>query len=242
MEDKELSARFAALHARFDNTKRIRENPPQLAHYTSVQRLEKIIQEEQIWLSNPLYMNDLEEMRFGLNVGAHLFLSSPAIRQAAGSDERAQRLRDAFFHYFKILDTEGALDTYVFCLCEHERNNDDGILSMWRGYGGHGNGAALVFETAAIPVPPAAPLYITPVHYGSADQRIKWLNGLLEQWSKIVQNTEISENQLYIAAQSFLRYSSCLRLQPNTMGFVRNMNGESSICRKMIRESISHQD
>jgi hypothetical protein len=219
MENQEIAATFAALHARFDNTRRIREDPPQLAHYTSVQVLEKIVQEEQVWLSNPLYMNDLEEMRFGLNVGAQRFLSSPAITQASGGGQRAQRLSDSFSHYYKMLDTEGALDTYVFCLCEHERNNDDGILSMWRGYGGHGNGAALVFDTAAIPIPPAAPMYITPVRYGSRDERVQWVDDLLNEWGEIVKHSDIPEGQLYIAAHQFFSVLKLFALTTKHHGF-----------------------
>jgi hypothetical protein len=45
------------------------------------------------------------------------------------------------------LATEAALDTYVFCLCEHDPIHMDGLLSMWREYGRKGNGAALVFNT-----------------------------------------------------------------------------------------------
>ena len=34
-----------------------------LAHYTSVPTIEQILRTNQVWLSNPLYMNDMQEMR-----------------------------------------------------------------------------------------------------------------------------------------------------------------------------------
>jgi len=49
---------------------------PLLAHYTSMAVLEKIIRDEEIWFSNPLFMNDLEEVRFGIYNGASRFFAS----------------------------------------------------------------------------------------------------------------------------------------------------------------------
>ena len=42
------------------------------------------------------------------------------------------------------------IDTYVFCLSEHAKDDTDGLLSMWRGYGGNGNGAAIVFDAGKL--------------------------------------------------------------------------------------------
>ena len=35
--------------------------------------LEAILLNEELWLSNPLFMNDKEEVNFGINTGANLF-------------------------------------------------------------------------------------------------------------------------------------------------------------------------
>ena len=43
---------------------------PLLAHYTSITVLEAILRSNEIWFSNPLFMNDVEEVRFGINAGA----------------------------------------------------------------------------------------------------------------------------------------------------------------------------
>jgi hypothetical protein len=34
--------------------------------------LEAILRNDEVWLSNPLFMNDMEEVRFGINAGANL--------------------------------------------------------------------------------------------------------------------------------------------------------------------------
>ncbi len=39
------------------------QRKPLLAHYTSIQNLEKILLNNEVWFSNPLFMNDIEEHR-----------------------------------------------------------------------------------------------------------------------------------------------------------------------------------
>jgi Protein of unknown function (DUF2971) len=175
-----------------------------LAHYTSIDVLEKIMKTDEIWLSNPLFMNDLEEVRFGLQQGGRLFLQNEVVSEACGSPERAQLLKHAFSHYYNQFDKEHAFDTYVFCLSEHDPTNTDGLLSMWRGYGGQGSGAALVFNTRFVTEDnPASPLILTRVHYASADKRIEWLSNKLLQWCEILKNAAIPDDKLHIAAYLF---------------------------------------
>src|ERR1700704_1456843 len=126
---------YAGLTANIQ-TKTSPDTPLLLAHYTSVEVVEKILKHEDLWFSNPLYMNDLEEMRLGIFVGGQLF---PKFAQAASRDaDHSRRLVECFNHFMAHLDAETALDTYVFCLSEHDYNNVDGLLSMWREYGSKG--------------------------------------------------------------------------------------------------------
>ena len=46
---------------------------PLLAHYTSINNFERIIEGEELWFANPLNMNDSEELVFGMNQGATEF-------------------------------------------------------------------------------------------------------------------------------------------------------------------------
>jgi hypothetical protein len=158
---QEINAILAAyhpLHRQFDCTERLRTNPPLLAHYTSIQVAEQIIKNEEIWLSHPFYMNDLEELRFGMLQGIQHF---PMYAQAAEpTSPRTKRLLDAFNHYVGHMNENTLVDTYVLCLCEHVPSDKDGALSMWRSYASQGHGIALVFNTRNIPDPPQAPLQI----------------------------------------------------------------------------------
>ena len=117
------------------------QEPLLLAHYTSVQVVEQILKNEELWFANPLYMNDLEEMRLGIAIGAELF--PQFAQQAAETQDRIGRLVQSFNHYIAHLATTAAIDTYVFCLSEHPLDNTDGhpldntdgLLPMWREYG-----------------------------------------------------------------------------------------------------------
>jgi hypothetical protein len=50
--------------------------PPLLAHYTSIKAMEAILKTNKVWFSNPLFMNDLQEVRFGITEGAGSLRSS----------------------------------------------------------------------------------------------------------------------------------------------------------------------
>jgi hypothetical protein len=68
--------------------------------------------------------------------------------------------RDAYIHYHSEFSAKQALDTYVLCLSEHDPTNEDGLLSMWRGYGGNGHGAAMVFDSSKLNNLPTSGVYI----------------------------------------------------------------------------------
>jgi hypothetical protein len=70
MNDQELFKKnFNQL---FAPTMQAAVSPPLLAHYTSIRVMEAIFQTNKIWLSNRLFMNDLQEVRFGLREGQRL--------------------------------------------------------------------------------------------------------------------------------------------------------------------------
>jgi hypothetical protein len=66
---------------------------PLLAHYASITTLEAILRNNEVWLSNPLFMNDMEEVRFGINAEVNIFLSSPEVEAACGDKRRLEMLK-----------------------------------------------------------------------------------------------------------------------------------------------------
>jgi hypothetical protein len=179
-----------------------------------------MMKNQEVWFSNPLFMNDLEEVRFGINEGARFFLTLENIGTAAQSKHRLDLLHQAFNHYYKMLDDEGAFDIYVFCLSEHQRENFDGLLSMWRGYGGQGNGAAIVFDTAKITLKQPSPLQLAKVQYGSQEERRNQLVAILNEWCGILQTLNLPDDQLYIAAHMAFTAIKFFALTSKHIGFL----------------------
>ena len=195
---------YDGLYSRFQ-TKTSPDQPLLLAHYTSVETVERILKDEEVWFSNPLYMNDLEEMRAGIGIGSQLF---PQYAQLADAEpNRISLLIQTFNHCMAHLAVEAALDTYVFCLCEHDPEKDmDGLLSMWREYGKKGNGAALVFNTQKVNYQPHNPLLIAKVNYTSPKEREEQLKAALGEWARITRAASLPLDRLYLAAYSAFNF------------------------------------
>src|SRR6187397_2153513 len=154
---------------------------PLLAHYTSIGTLERIAQTGEIWFSNPLYMNDVDELRYGMNLGLH------AVRTHAGLREACPPA-----HYnalFTTFDSDSAFDVYVFSCSEHDDEiGDDGLLSMWRGYGGDGNGVAIVFDMGPL-LAARSPLVIQQVQYRSYEASEAWMEDKLQHFAQALRRS-----------------------------------------------------
>ena len=82
IDQARFGAQFAPLFEELRQSPLFSEVKPLLAHYTSIPVLAAVLRNNEIWLSNPLYMNDLEEVRFGITEGVNAFLSSTSIDEA----------------------------------------------------------------------------------------------------------------------------------------------------------------
>src|SRR5262249_54752236 len=149
---------------------------------------------------NPLFMNDLQELRFGLAEGTTFFSRLENLKAAGGTDERAQILQQTYFSHFQHFDIHQAFDTYIFCLTEHDPENNDGRLSMWRGYGQHGNGAALVFDASKVTMIPTSPLLVGRVSYVSDEERSQQVASRLHAWSELTAGLNLPNEKLYLAS------------------------------------------
>lgn len=169
--------------------------PRYLAHYTSIPTMESIVRNDELWLSNPLFMNDYEELRFGVNMGAHEFRTHQGISDACGNKERYEALKLAFEERLLLISNENAFDTYLLSFSEHCVEKDsDGSLSMWRGYGVNGNGVALVVDLARIPMIPDSPFVLSKVFYASGAQRVDWIKKKLDTFAELLAaNKELPE-------------------------------------------------
>ena len=115
-------------------------------------------------------------------------------------------LQHYFSHYFDKFTNEGAIDAYVFCLSEHAADDNDGRLSMWRGYGQHGSGAALVFNPINIDHIPESPLIFAKVNYATNEARQHILKSFLDKWADITASLNLEDNHLYVASYTALTF------------------------------------
>jgi len=218
--DTSISQAFKnALWGDFEEDSDFPAKRPLLAHYTSVATLEKIVSTDQVWLSNPLYMNDLEEMHFAMNAGAEGFRTSPYLSAACDSSRRHTFLVKKFDELFSNFDRNHALDTYVMCLSEHSPGRDDGLLSMWRGYGANGNGVAIVFDTANLSPNNDSPLIVGKVRYQSHPQRLEWIDKKLYDLAEVLATTERTDGDLSLAAHHFIERLKLFALFTKHDGF-----------------------
>ena len=203
MEDWQIIQMFDSLYQDIRQHGRFSESRPLLAHYTSLKNLELILKSDEIWFSNPLFMNDIQEVRFGIMEGITHFLASKEIEIACATKKRFEKLKNHFVSFSDRYSNEGVIDTYVFCLSEHIKTDNDGLLSMWRGYGENGNGAAIVFDSAKINDIPNSPLTIGKVVYASSEQRITWLRKKITEFSMLLNSNDIPYDKLHLAAYAF---------------------------------------
>jgi hypothetical protein len=206
LQGDELIGLFNSLYADIREEDRFDRAKPLLAHYTSLDALEKILSSDEIWFSNPLYMNDLDEVRFGFFHGARHFKESSVIGEALRTANRQERFRTSLDHYIGYFENEHLLDTYIFCLSQHMPGDKDGLLSMWRGYGRNGNGAAIIFDASKANFTPASPLIVGKVDYGSQEQRFAWFDRTASAFAKVIATNEISDDNIHLTAYAlFLR-------------------------------------
>ena len=173
---------------------------PLIAHYTSLECFEQMLRTQEVWFSNPLFMNDLQEVRFGIEEAMHMFHDG-AVLEACGTEERFLKLSESLDHVYRAFADDEVLDTYIFCTSRHAPGkHDDGLLSMWRGYGGNGKGVAVVFDTKVLGDVPESPLIISRVVYASTEDRKGWLRELIAKFAVLIAQEKPPTDLMYLCA------------------------------------------
>jgi hypothetical protein len=191
---------------------------PLLAHYTTIQTFEQIVTNNEFWFSNPLFMNDFEEVRFGVEQGNQIVMNNAEIARALGT-EKTPLFQAAFAKCYSQFANEHAINTYVFCLSKHEPEDNDGLLSMWRGYGANGNGIAIVFDTSKLADLADSPLIIGKVDYESTEGRISWLQKKVAEFARLLTVTSVPSEKLYLPAYALFERIKYFALFTKHRGF-----------------------
>ena len=191
---------FLALYADLKKEEEFYEKKPLLAHYTSLSNLESIFKHDEVWLSNPLFMNDFEEVRFGVIEGLEQIKASKNLRTSLLVDSNYDTFIRHYYSFFSLFAEEHVIDTYVFCLSLHDQSDNDGKLSMWRGYGASGNGACIVLDSSKVLVLENSPFILARVHYATRQERREKIVSYVDQLSVIISTLQQSDEQIRLAA------------------------------------------
>jgi len=192
---------------------------PLLAHYTSIEAFESILASNEIWFSNPLYMNDWEELRFGMSDCAQELLFHDGIKNACNGEDGHGKLIRAFDYFLGEFEKKHAFDTYVYCLANHDPDDHDGRLSMWRGYGANGSGVALVFKSSVIPLADEPLFMIDRVEYATTPQRREWIRDRLDRLTQAFDGNALAEDEVILVAHEWVERIKIFSLFSKHHGF-----------------------
>jgi Protein of unknown function (DUF2971) len=229
---------FDPLYLDISEADSVQTKQPLLAHYTAIQTAELVLKSDELWLSNPLLMNDIEEIRFGISRSVELFLKSEEIKHSCGSEERFTKLINLLLFYRDKFINEELLDTYILCLSEHSPDDRDGLLSMWRGYGGNGSGAAIVINTKVFTSFANAPLIIAKVSYGTTAERLDWIRERITQFARILNDANLPDEYLKAAAWAYFERMKLFALFSKHRGFEEEIEWRIAYVRSRDHKKI----
>lgn len=194
---------------------------PLLAHYTSASTLDAIFSSRQLWLSHPMLMNDIEELQWGIRAGSRVLESHKRIKKACGSQDSFDLLKQYFSEFVTAEGVSDAYSIFAACFCEHDADDMDGLLSMWRAYGANGGGAAVIFDTSKLVPNESSPFLLSVVRYGSGRDREEWISGKLDRIADFIESTthEVDDSFLSTVAFFFLARLKIFALTTKHSGF-----------------------
>jgi hypothetical protein len=164
--EQDRFARIFFPHA-YQQHARVLKDGTRFVHYTNANAAMGILQSKTIWMRNSSCMNDVSEVRYGLERLWKTYRDTEAGKQfrqvlngiySGFSDEIEKRFNDWTPQFLT--------STYLTCLSEHQDDEDEhGRLSMWRAYG-ETTRVALVIKSSVL-LNPADGLgaYSSPVAY-----------------------------------------------------------------------------
>lgn len=157
-----------------------------LAHYTTAEVAAQILLRQNIWMRNASSMNDYMEVTFG-NECLKAALGVHHDRFAAALDAVRPDLSNEILDGLRRAGFNHQHHTYLTSISEHEPNDELGLLSMWRAYGGRVAGVALVLNTDFLTIDTnTLAAWSSPVVYGAPE----FLNAFDQSIQRLEQNPD----------------------------------------------------
>lgn len=142
-------------------------------YYTTAETATSILRNKQFWMRNTAAMNDYLEVEHGFECLNASYKALPGIAFNAALDTCFPGLATEVKEFFNGWLPSIRRDTYITCMSEHLRGEDQhGRLSMWRAYG-EKTGVAIVLNGAVMLRKTTAPvlnIFSSPVAYLTPDE------------------------------------------------------------------------
>lgn len=178
-------------------------------YYTTAETAFQILKSQEIWMRSTLTMNDYMEVQHGMNCLREAYDSIDGENFNAALDACFTNISGEIRSLFNTWVPGFQRDTFVVCFSEHFPDDDNhGLLSMWRAYGGN-SGIALVFNCEAmIQKSDALAAYISPVAYMVTEDvklELKKITVKLEENREYIK--ELSRESIKNVVFSMLRFA-----------------------------------
>lgn len=174
----------------------ITTHKPLLAHYTTMPVVDSILRNPCLWMSNPLNMNDYQEVGYGIHLTLSEVQASQEIRTSFRNEDAYGEFLSQLSHMYEEYGTNEVKDTFVSCFSEHNEGDiPDGKLSMWRGYGDFGDGAAIIFDTKNINLGRQSPFILAEVQYLGNSKRLELIRSKISRLASFIEFEGIGVDQ-----------------------------------------------
>ena len=160
-----------------------KEEGKYFAYYTTAETAHSIITNKVLWMRNTTVMNDYREVLHGADLLMKAINSPEANELREEIDKLFPGLSAEAIKYFSDNLASIKKSTYITCFSMHDKDDANGRLSMWRGYGGN-SGIALIFKPNVFLNPQNVGIYASPVTYGSEEI----LSAAMDRISKNIQD------------------------------------------------------
>lgn len=146
------------------------DDKARFVHYTGADAALKMFRSNEIWMRNATCMNDYMEIQYGLELLASAYRSETGAKLKSYINNLHSDLPDEIEKLFNGWSPSFARQTFLFCLSNHNKSEDNiGRLSMWRAYGS-GTAIAIVLKAKPFLQPSdALRAYTAPVAYMDQD-------------------------------------------------------------------------
>lgn len=193
---------------------------PTIFHYTKVENLEPILRSGGLYATHFAHTNDAEEFHGARELFpvlayepamalAKRLRAKGAFRRAPSNAALEQIIPEDARSFHDAMVRSLPLPFFLTCFSKHTEphHNLNGLLTLWRFYGGEGEGIALGFNTrklvdateSLLQTHSLAAVYLDEVLYGIDDEvlrgRMSEASGLIEMFLEFVDNL-ISEREL----------------------------------------------